>query len=119
LKRYILFLVFIVSLALGVIIHFVSSGNFADMIRPVAHAPVLMPEIDYSISTAITGDTVNINTASLAELDTLSGIGQSYAKRIIKYRTIMGGFEVPEDIMKVPGIGEKRFLKIKDKISVE
>lgn len=63
--------------------------------------------------------TVNINRADVAKLCTLSGIGESRAKDIISYRESHGGFAKIEDIMKVPGIKESIFMKIKDSISVE
>ena len=61
---------------------------------------------------------VNINTASEAELMTLPGIGQSRAKDIINYRVKNGLFESIDDIMKVSGIKEAAFEKIKDLIKV-
>jgi len=63
-------------------------------------------------------ETVNINEANENELMTLSGIGEITAKKIIEYRK-NGSFEVIDDIKKVPGIGESKFDKIKDKIAVE
>jgi competence protein ComEA len=62
---------------------------------------------------------VNINTASLERLTTLSGIGDSRAKLIIDYREEHGDFETIEDIMKVSGIKEGAFNKIKDSIIVK
>lgn len=59
---------------------------------------------------------VNINTAGVSELITLPGIGESRAKDIIAYRTQNGPFASIEDIMKVPGIKEAAFGKIKDMI---
>ena len=61
---------------------------------------------------------ININTASEAELMTLPGIGQSRAKDIINYRVKNGLFESIDDIMKVSGIKEAAFEKIKDLIKV-
>ncbi|MDD2376860.1 MAG: helix-hairpin-helix domain-containing protein [Clostridia bacterium] len=61
---------------------------------------------------------VNINEATEIELMTLSGIGEITAKKIIEYRK-NGNFEIIEDIKKVPGIGDSKFDKIKDKIVVE
>jgi len=61
---------------------------------------------------------ININTASLEELDSLPGIGPSKAQAIIDYRTINGSFVVIEDIMNVSGIGEATFNNIKDLITV-
>ena len=61
---------------------------------------------------------VNINTASLTELQTLPRIGPKVAQRIINYRKEHGPFKRVEDIMKVRGIGEKTFLRIRDLITV-
>ena len=61
---------------------------------------------------------VNINTASEAELCTLTGIGTGKAKSIIAYRTENGRYEKIEDIMKVEGIKDGLFEKIKDSITV-
>lgn len=60
---------------------------------------------------------VNINTASLDELCTLPGIGEGKARRIISYRESTGRFEQIEDIMKVEGIKEGLFGKIRDLIT--
>jgi competence ComEA-like helix-hairpin-helix protein len=61
---------------------------------------------------------VNINTASVAELQTLPRIGPQIAQRIVDFRTKNGKFKRVEEIMKVRGIGEKVFEEIKDKITV-
>ncbi len=61
---------------------------------------------------------VNINTASAAELQTLSGIGPSMAQSIIDERTQNGAFVSVDDLMRVSGIGEKKLAKIKDCICV-
>lgn len=62
--------------------------------------------------------TVNINAATAQELDSLPGIGPTYAQRIIDYRTSNGGFKSIEEIKKVKGIGDKTFEKFEDKISI-
>ena len=61
---------------------------------------------------------VNINTAASAELQTLSGVGEATAQAIIEERESNGPFTSPEDLMRVSGIGEKKFAKIKDRICV-
>jgi competence protein ComEA len=61
---------------------------------------------------------VNINTATLEELCTLNGVGEATAQAIIDERTSNGAFTSPEDIMRVSGIGEKKYAKIKDAICV-
>jgi len=62
---------------------------------------------------------ININTASLEELDTLPKIGPAIARRIINYRETHGNFQSIEEITKVKGIGVKTFEKIKERIIVK
>ena len=61
---------------------------------------------------------ININTANEKELDALPGIGPAIAGRIVEYRSSQP-FTKIEDIMQVKGIGEKKFAKIKELITVE
>jgi competence protein ComEA len=61
---------------------------------------------------------VNINTATIAQLDTLPGIGEVTAQKILDYRTEHGNFNQSEDIKKVPGIGEKLYVGIQDLICI-
>lgn len=62
---------------------------------------------------------VNINTATLEDLQNISGVGPSKAEAIIAYREENGRFQEIEDITKVSGIGEKSFEKIKSSITVK
>lgn len=62
---------------------------------------------------------ININTANVTQLTKLPGIGPKKAKRIIETRKKLGGFKRIEDIMKVKGIGEKTFQRIKHMIRVK
>lgn len=61
---------------------------------------------------------ININTAGVSELSKLSGIGESTAKKIIAYREEFGHFQKIEDILQVSGIGNAKFLMIKNQIYV-
>ncbi|GLI87250.1 competence protein ComEA [Bacillus subtilis] len=65
------------------------------------------------------GALVNINTATLEELQGISGVGPSKAEAIIAYREENGRFQTIEEITKVSGIGEKSFEKIKSSITVK
>ena len=67
---------------------------------------------------ALDNGLVNLNTADVAALMTLPGIGESRAKAIISYREQHGAFAKIEDIMKISGIKQAAFSKIKDKITV-
>jgi competence protein ComEA len=62
---------------------------------------------------------ININSASNAQLDTLPGIGPTKAQAIIDYRNSSGKFITIEDIMKVSGIGQATFDKMKSLITVD
>ena len=61
---------------------------------------------------------ININTALTEELVQLKGIGPKKAMAIAEYRERHGPFKMPEDLMKVPGIGPKTFEANKDRITV-
>ena len=62
---------------------------------------------------------VNINTATIAELEALPGIGPAKAEAIVKYREANGNFKSLEDLTQVKGIGEKILAKISEEIEVE
>lgn len=61
---------------------------------------------------------ININTATQAELETLPGIGAVTAGKILDYRREHGYFQEKEDLMKVPSIGEGRYGKLQDRITL-
>lgn len=61
---------------------------------------------------------ININTATAAQLELLPRIGPAIARRIIEHRQKNGFFGKPEDLMAVPGIGEKTFARIQPYITV-
>jgi len=69
-------------------------------------------------ATAPAKTAINLNTATVDQLETLPGIGRKTAERIIEYRTKAGGFKRIEDLMNVKGIGEKSFLKLKPLVAV-
>jgi competence protein ComEA len=94
-----------IVLVLGLVATAVSAQESA---RPAAKA---------AAASAAAG-VVNLNTATVAQLETLPGIGKATAERILEYRQKNGGFKKVEDLMNVRGIGEKSFLKMKPLITV-
>lgn len=66
----------------------------------------------------VTKGKINLNTATEEQLQSLPGIGPVSAKRILEYRKKAGKFNRIEEIINVKGIGEKKFLKIKSRLSV-
>ena len=61
---------------------------------------------------------VNLNTATVADLQGLPGVGAKVAARIVEYREKQGPFKRIEELMNVQGIGEKSFLKLRPQITV-
>lgn len=66
-----------------------------------------------------TGVTININSATSVQLQTLEGIGPAYAERIIEYREINGGFDSIDELVNVKGIGKARLENIRPLITIE
>ena len=87
------------------------SGNLGGTQPPVTAAPT-------PASAATPSELVNINTATLEELDKLPGIGPTTAQNIVDYRTEHGPFQRIEDLMNVPNIGPATFDRLKQLITV-
>jgi len=83
-----------------------------------AHAEQRASAQTASAAKASASGPLNLNTATVAQLEALPGIGKSVAERILEYREKSGGFKKVEDLMNVRGIGEKSFLKLKPLITV-
>lgn len=75
--------------------------------------------IQGSSKSTTSNEKVNINTATQEELDTLPGIGPSIASKIIDYREQNGKFNSIEEIKEVSGIGDAKYEKIKDSITIK
>jgi competence protein ComEA len=61
---------------------------------------------------------VNINTATLEQLDTLTGVGPATAQKILDYRQQQGGFGSIEELGEIPGIGEKRLATLREEVTL-
>ena len=81
---------------------------------PAAEKPTAPP----SASAAASSGPIDINRAGEVELASLPGIGEVVAKRIVEFRKEHGPFQRVEDLMKVKGIGEKSFEKLRPAITV-
>jgi competence protein ComEA len=69
-------------------------------------------------ATAVPAEPIDLNTADLAALDSLPGIGPATARAILEERARRGGFRSTRDLLRVPGIGEGRFARLKDRVRV-
>ena len=81
-------------------------------------APIVSAQSEQTAASAPAKPAINLNAATLEQLETLPGIGRKTAERILEYRTKSGGFKRIEELMNVKGIGEKSFLKLKPLIAV-
>ena len=101
----------------------VKNSNIVDTVVKIVEKECVCPNIenDGCLNTEITDNItntedsklVNINSATIDELQTISGIGESKAKNIVEYREKNGNFKSIEDIKNVEGIGESLYEKIK------
>ena len=101
----------------------VKKSNIVDTVVKVVEKECVCPniqndgclntEIKENITNKENEELVNINTATVEELQTITGIGESKAKSIIEYRKVNGNFKTIEDIKNVEGIGEKLYESIK------
>jgi len=72
-----------------------------------------------NLETNTSNKKINLNTATLKELDSLPGIGKELGKRILDYRESKGNFSSIEELKKIKGIGQKTFEKLKDLVTIE
>ena len=96
--------------------NYLVKGMVLSLVLAVA-LTALVPVESYAASQTSTKK-ININTASLTELQELPRIGEKIAQRIIDFRKEHGKFKSTTDLLKVKGIGEKVFDSLKDRITV-
>jgi competence protein ComEA len=107
----------------GMQIYVPTVDETAEQAQAVISSPAVVTddvELDLVGETAVTGDgeLVNINTATVTQLDTLPGIGPSTAEKIVEYRDTNGPFATIDEIMSVSGIGPAKFEQIQSFITV-
>jgi len=111
------------SFILGLLVGLIFSASGFLLLQNIRAVPVGVAESTATIQGSqiekVNGQLLNINTASLKELDALPGIGQEKAQNILDFRTKFGNFHSKEDLLYVPGIGKSVFEQIKDHIFVE
>ncbi len=74
--------------------------------------------IAVGVTASVEPGPLNLNTATLAQLDALPGVGPVLAQRIIDFRTKRGGFKQVDELRQVDGIGEETFARLKDLVAV-
>lgn len=96
----------------------VQEGKKSGYIREDAGDGIINSNVENDDNKSQNGK-VNINIAGVEKLQTLPGIGQSTAQKIVEYRTKNGKFKTEEDIKNVVGIGDSKYNNLKDKITVK
>ncbi|MBQ6380726.1 MAG: helix-hairpin-helix domain-containing protein [Clostridia bacterium] len=93
-----------------------------------AFAPLERQKVFRNSSTAASAESsseqvqlfpIELNSATQAQLETVPGIGEKTAAKIIAYRDAHGGFNSVEDLLEVEGIGEKKLASIRDYVCVK
>lgn len=95
------------------------------MVLTTLNLRVLTVLVAFSICTLIGASSgvgaqgpIDLNQATMEQLQTLPGIGPELAQRILAYRTESGSFKSVEDLMNVKGIGERKLSKLRDRVTV-
>ena len=107
-----------ILIGITVIFIFLLTGVFIGRNTAGAYIPVNDITDTVSQEQNLNNGQIDINTATLEQLQMIPGIGEAIAQRIIDYRAENGGFDTIEEILNVSGIGEKKFEQIKPRIKV-
>ena len=96
---------------------FINKSNSENAQKRVDYEQELYDFSDNELESILTK--IDINTASINELILLPGIGTKTAEKIVEHRKKYGKFNSPKDLLKIHGIGEKKFEKIKEFLIIE
>ena len=110
-KSAIIFLLFVLMAGLGVTLY--------RKTRPCADVSIGSFEAGKLEEVIRTKSAIDINQATVRDLERLPGIGKSLAERIVSYRQSIGRFSSVDELKNVKGIGGKLFDRIKDRVSVQ
>ncbi|MBA4493082.1 helix-hairpin-helix domain-containing protein [Paenactinomyces guangxiensis] len=107
-------------LADGMVIYVPKKGETVpDIYRTAKASPTAGQDIDSFDKSKNPSAKINVNTATVQELQQLNGVGPSKAEAIVRYREEHGKFQSVDNLTDVPGIGEKTLAKFRDQITVE
>lgn len=81
--------------------------------------PMVSAAAEQAVAAAAVTQVVNVNTATVQELQQLPGIGKAIAQRIVEFREQGGHFKTPDDLMQVKGIGQKTMEHIRPMVAVK
>ena len=116
----------IAAIVVTVVMRFTSNGAVSTIsINDVPSAPLYSSDVSTASSSAASGTAknsssgfININTATASQLTALNGIGESKAAAIVEYRRQHGDFGSVDELLNVPGIGEKILEGLRDQVTV-
>jgi comEA protein len=126
-SKAIIFLLMVLLIGSGVTIYKKYHPDFAPELliednhpaRKKVFEPVRSTAISENVDFKKTDKKINLNTATLSELESLPGIGPELGKRILDYREKKGNFSTIDELVNIRGIGPKTFEKLKNLITVE
>ena len=118
-KRYLAILPFLMALTMPATAVELQSAPTSDSLKSAS-----AEQADKAVSGIATAKekseaAINLNTADMAELKTLHGVGPKTAQAIIDFRDTQGGFTSPDQLLAIKGIGEKTLAKMRDQIVVQ